>query len=97
MIRRPVKTMTCKFCGCTDRAPCMIPMLYVNTPRDVELIALLSDEYPAIARPGQVAEFTTPCHWSTPNICSAPACIDKAYAEICAAVDELLATEGLVA
>jgi hypothetical protein len=85
--------MTCKFCGCTDRRPCMIPMFYVPAPRVPELLELMPDEYPIIARPGQVAEFTTPCHWSTPDICSAPTCIEKAYAEACALVDALLEIE----
>jgi len=87
--------MKCRFCGCTDRRACQIPMLYVATPTVPELLDLFSDELPVVARPGQVAEFTTPCHWSAPDICSAPACVDKAYVEACAFIAEII--EDLVA
>jgi hypothetical protein len=85
--------MKCKFCGCTDERACMIPMLYADTPRVAELVEMIGDEYPVTAKPGQLAEFSTPCHWSAPNICSAPACIDQAYVEACAAIDRVIAEE----
>ena len=80
----------CKFCGCTDDRPCAIPMRYSGSG------ALLPDSLgddPVLALPGQVAHFTTPCHWSAENVCSAPACIAGAYVESCALIDELLAEE----
>jgi hypothetical protein len=86
--------MKCKFCGCTDKRACQIPMVYADLPDDRMLRELLgSDDYPYIVRPGQLAEFSTPCHWSAPGICSAPACVEKAYAEACALIDELVAAE----
>lgn len=61
--------MKCKFCGCTDTRACAIPMV-------------LMDDEPAIALSGEFAEFTTPCHWISPNICSSPACVLRAYEEL---------------
>lgn len=78
--------MKCKFCGCTDRKPCLIPMRYSGA----HFLEGDYGDYPLIALPGQVAQFTTPCHWSAPDVCSAPACITLAYAETCALVDLLL-------
>lgn len=69
----------------------MIPMFFDWTPDVDELLLLLGDtRYPVIARPGQVAELTTPCHWSAPDICSAPSCIDKAYIEAWQLTEQLL-------
>lgn len=82
--------MKCKFCGCTDKRACAIPMFYTATPDVPELLDLFGDEYPVIARDAQLAEFSTPCHWSAPNICSSPACVEQAYVEACALVDSVL-------
>jgi hypothetical protein len=61
----------------------MISMFWEETPDVGELLLLFGDtRYPVIARPDQLAEIRTPCHWSAPNICSAPSCIEKAYAEL---------------
>jgi len=70
--------MRCQFCGCTDDRACAIPYVFDE------------DDNPLLALPGQIAEVTSPCHWSTPNICSAPACIARAYPEACAIVDRML-------
>jgi hypothetical protein len=82
--------MKCRFCGCTDRRACAIPMFYAPTPEIEELLDLFGDEYPVIAQQSQPAEFSTPCHWSAPNVCSAPPCIEKAYLEARALVDSLV-------
>ncbi len=73
--------MKCKFCGCTDRKACAIPMRYGDHPLEADV--------PINCLPGEVAEFTTPCHWLTPNICSAPPCVEKAYAEAELLADQL--------
>lgn len=78
--------MKCKFCGCTDRRACRIPMMNLE---DDDIVGRST----ALPLPTQVAEFWTTCHWSAPNICSAPACIDEAYREACDAVDLMLAAE----
>ena len=49
----------------------------------------LEADMPINCLPDQVAEFVTPCHWSAPNICSAPECIEKAYAEAVSFADLL--------
>lgn len=86
--------MKCKFCGCTDEHGCVIGMFWAPLP-DVRELQLMFDDtrYPAIAGAGTIATIRTPCHWSAPNICSAPACIERAYPEACAMVDELIARE----
>jgi hypothetical protein len=78
--------MNCKFCGCTDLRACAIPMVFGDHP--------LEDDMPALALPGQVADFTTACHWSAPSICSAPACIDLAYVEACVLIDQIYLEEA---
>lgn len=66
--------MKCKFCGCSDKRPCAIAMRILG---DQEMIALA----------GQLSTFTAACGWiGDMNVCSAPACVEKAYAEACALV-----------
>ena len=72
--------MTCKYCGCSDERACSIPMQY-----DVE------NEY-ILAPPLTLGDFTVPCHWVVPGVCSDPACVDKAYA-----ADDFLAEHWMVA
>lgn len=76
--------MKCKFCGCTERKPCRIPMVFGADPLDPA-----DDDYPQIAQPDVIAEFTTPCHWMMENVCSAPLCVEKAYAEAELLADQL--------
>jgi len=66
--------MKCKFCGCSDRRPCAIAMR-------------MMDDQPMLALAGQVSTFTSACGWIAPEICSAPACVAKAYSEACALVE----------
>jgi hypothetical protein len=69
-------------------------MRYEPTPDDPGLLESFGDEYPIVLMPaGSVAEFTTPCHWIAPDICSAPACVEKAYRERCAWMDAVIAAE----
>jgi len=82
--------MTCKFCGCTDNHPCLIPMYYGLHPLSLGRSRFDFEQLPVVSSPDQLAEFTTPCHWSAPNICSAPACVAKAYVERHALLDQLL-------
>lgn len=67
--------MKCKFCGCSDSKPCHIPKRIMD---DQEMIALS----------GQVSTFVAACEWVAREICSAPACIEKAYVEASALVTE---------
>lgn len=71
--------MKCRFCGCTEKRACQIPMVFVG-----------EEEKPFIASPGQVAVFALSCDWLIPNVCTAPVCVEKAYAEACLFVDGLL-------
>lgn len=79
--------MKCRFCGCTDKKPCAIAM--VNFVDD-DIVGRSA----GIALRGQLAHFTTPCHWSAPDTCSAPGCIEQAYVEVAAIVDQLFALEA---
>lgn len=76
--------MKCKFCGCTDERACQIPM--VMCPGDP---AEYPRQYPRVALAGEVAETTEPCEWIAPNVCSAPRCVEKAYAEAELLADQL--------
>lgn len=75
--------MKCRFCGCTEKRACQIPMTFIAE----------DSAKPAIAMPGQVSLFTLSCDWLIPNVCTHPLCVEKAYAEACALVDELIAME----
>lgn len=81
--------MKCNFCGCTDDQPCAIAMMTGPTPFD--------PEYPMIASPGQLSQFTLSCHWIAPHVCSAPTCVTRGYQERCALIETLLLEEELVA
>jgi len=47
----------------------------------------MMDDQPVIALAGQVATFTAACGWIAPQICSAPACVEKGYVEACVLVE----------
>jgi hypothetical protein len=68
----------CKFCGCTDSTPCLIPASYITDPDFVASVA------------GGV-----PCAWLLEEVCTAPACVAKAYVEACALIDQMLAGGGV--
>ena len=68
----------CKFCGCTENKPCRIP-LTVNQADD-----------PIIAFPPAEPLGYTVCGWLLDDVCTAPACVEKAYPEACALIDQLL-------
>lgn len=59
--------MICKFCGCSDDRACQLPV-------DIDGNALM------IADPRLTVGFAL-CCWVIPGVCSAPECIEKAYAE----------------
>jgi hypothetical protein len=75
--------MKCKFCGCTERRACQIA--YTALAED-DIVGRAT----AFARTGELISFMDLCHWIGPNICSAPACVEKAYAERCAEIDRLI-------
>jgi hypothetical protein len=54
-------------------------------------LELDSDDTPITVFAGEVAQFTTPCHWSATNLCSAPACIERAYPDACEILDQFIA------
>jgi hypothetical protein len=65
--------MTCKFCGCTDSKPCAIP---ICEGPGLE---------PMLATDSNVAIGVMPCGWLIDDpagpVCTAPACVEKAYEE----------------
>jgi hypothetical protein len=66
-MRRSKELTTCKFCGCSDLNPCAIPITVVDDAA-VLSSALLAEEFMA-------------CAWLLPDVCTAPECVEKAYAE----------------
>jgi hypothetical protein len=68
--------MKCKFCGCTEKRACQIPMR-------------VEDGQPMIALAGQVSTFTQPCEWIAESICSNPACVEQAYQEAALLADQI--------
>lgn len=73
--------MKCKFCGCTDSKPCLIPIC--EGPNGE---AVLADD-------NNVAIATHACGWliDTPDacVCTAPPCVKKAYDEAELLADQL--------
>ena len=57
----------CKFCGCTENTACRIP------------IKILAGD-PVLCARGE-AEGFVPCSWLLSDVCTHPACVEKAYAE----------------
>ena len=70
--------MKCKFCGCSNRRPCRIPV-------DVEGNLAL----------GSRSLDYLPCSWLIPDVCTSPACVEKAYIEATAIVDTLIEIQEL--
>jgi hypothetical protein len=64
----------CKFCGCTEDKPCLITE-----------ITEYADSYILGAGiklvPDGVKARLIPCGWLLDDVCSSPACVEKAYAE----------------
>jgi hypothetical protein len=61
--------MKCKFCGCTDQKPCLIPLVAG------------ADGQATIGFDAAIASSVMACDWLIPNVCTAPACVEKAYEE----------------
>jgi hypothetical protein len=67
---------SCKFCGCTEHRPCRLVA--------IELAGL----DPCIFSPNRIVPVPSdaitrviPCGWLLEDVCSNPACVEKAYAE----------------
>jgi hypothetical protein len=59
----------CRFCGCTERNPCSIPITFDETGRQ------------RLARSNAEALERIPCGWYLEEVCNAPACIEKLIQE----------------
>jgi hypothetical protein len=60
----------CKFCGCTEHRPCCL----VEDP-------LGPCPLGTAVVPADAATRIIPCAWLIPDVCTNPACVDKAYLE----------------
>ena len=63
--------MTCKYCGCSDSGACAIP---VRVSED----GAAQIEFGPIEQLDPDIEYI-PCTWLIPEVCTAPACVEKAY------------------
>jgi|HubBroStandDraft_6_1064221.scaffolds.fasta_scaffold00550_16 hypothetical protein len=59
----------CRFCGCTEDAPCRIS------------IAQDDDGTVRLARTPQETADEVPCGWYLPGVCNAPQCLEGLIAE----------------
>ena len=76
--------MKCKFCGCTEDKACLIP------------IAVESDGAIGLVYDSAIARSVISCDWLLDDVCSAPACVEKAYTEarpLAEQVDQALRVE----
>lgn len=65
----------CKFCGCTEHKACRLVLV---TAPDLDSYLLP----PGVALvPSDAETSIVPCQWILRDVCSNPACVDKAYAE----------------
>lgn len=68
---------SCKFCACTELRACKL--IEVRTPgRDP---SLLPPGAAIAVIPADAVTRIIPCQWLLPDVCSNPACVEKAYAE----------------
>jgi hypothetical protein len=75
----------CKFCGCTERRPCRFAA--VTFP--FALGKAMSSVLPTVAFgalgyaivPADASTQLISCGWLLDDVCSNPACVEKAYAE----------------
>lgn len=73
----------CKFCGCSDDRPCMIPVCLAPDGDALERARAMMQE---------------PCAWLLDDVCSNPVCVEKAYAEarpLAEQIDEALRMEDV--
>jgi hypothetical protein len=75
--------MKCKFCGCTDRNPCLLTEI-VDPEGHAQLLGSGIELIPAGSTTNLI-----PCMWLLPTVCSAPPCVEKAYAEAELLADQL--------
>lgn len=68
----------CKFCGCTENTPCLLVAAEPWRPARAVL---------------EVTAFT-PCAWLLEDVCTAPECVAKAYAEANVLMEELFFGEA---
>jgi hypothetical protein len=59
----------CRFCGCTEDRPCLI--LWREDAAGIYRLALHEYE----------ADFSQPCAWYIPGVCSAAECVEKLLLE----------------
>jgi hypothetical protein len=77
--------MKCKFCGCTELSACMIPIRIEDedggdSPSDHRSNLRRAVEFGIVQQLDPTIEYE-PCAWLIPNVCTAPACVEKAYFE----------------
>ena len=63
----------CRFCGCTDEKPCLTRMAKQSRLAEDEELV--------------IGDF--PCSWLLPDLCDAPACVEKAYLDARLQAEEL--------
>jgi hypothetical protein len=84
-----MKIQRCKFCGCTEDKPCLITE--VTEYAESYILGAGIQLVPEGAKTRLV-----PCAWLLEDVCSTPACVEKAYAEarpLAEQIDEALRAE----
>ena len=81
----------CKFCGCTEDRPCYL----------IEVFPMPGFNHPYLLLPGgHVAAGTEtrviPCAWLLHDVCTNPACVEKAYLEARSLALELSILDELI-
>jgi hypothetical protein len=71
LVRAPKR---CRFCGCTEHAPCLIPIRKTRQGH----YTLAADEFHA--------SLFRPCAWYIPGVCTNPKCVAKLIIE---SIDEV--------
>ena len=80
--------LQCKFCGCTELAGCSIPfrIFYSQNDGTAGISPLVDCHDRVFVETGPIGQLDPdieyqPCAWLLPDVCTAPACVEKAYAE----------------
>jgi hypothetical protein len=66
----------CKFCGCSEKRACLLVQVFPAPGLNPYLLP------PGVANvPADAETSILPCEWLLPDVCTNPACVEKAYAE----------------
>lgn len=71
----------CKFCGCTERCACSLIKAFPGPGLNPYLLPQRSPQAAGVALAPEGDLRIVPYEWLLPDVCTNPACVERAYAE----------------